>query len=115
MMTDPTPIKRGPGRPRKVIMDDYSRKLVEVDDGPSEPTAAEQIAALNERRAAGKGYIIAPPETLTPQSFRSWLHSVADIGSPDDVVIAWHRCENAILKGQLENEYVALKNTAGAR
>lgn len=94
-----TEIKRGPGRPPK----------------PKEPTAIERIAALNVRRAAGNGYIIAPPEPLTALSFRAWLHAVAEEGSPGDVEIAWHFCNNTITKGQLRNEYDALRDAAGRR
>jgi hypothetical protein len=80
-----------------------------------EVTATERLAALNERRSAGNGYLIAPPEPLTAESFRGWLRSVSEVGSPGDVEIAWHRCENAILKGHLNNEYDALRCAAGAR
>jgi hypothetical protein len=81
-----------------------------------EPTATERIAALNERRAAGNGYIVAPPEPLTAQTFRSWLHSVAEVGSPGDVEVAWHYCRNPAEKAQLLNWYEeTLRPAAGAR
>lgn len=90
------------------------QKMVRGEE-PPEPTATERLAALNERRSAGNGYLIAPPEPLTAESFRGWLHSVSEIGSPGDVEISWHRCQNAILKGHLNNEYDALRGVAGAR
>lgn len=80
-----------------------------------EPTATERLAALNYRRSAGNGYLVAPPEPLTAESFRGWLHAVAEVGSPGDVEIAWHRCQSAPIKAQLNHVYEALKNTAGIR
>lgn len=97
--------------PRKAREQEIERPAAEK----REPTATERIAALNERRSAGNGYLVAPPEPLTAESFRGWLHAVAEVGSPGDVEIAWHRCQNAHVKAKLNHVYEALKGTAGIR
>jgi hypothetical protein len=115
-----------PLKKRMELPEDRGARAAEVDlrqhaqeraerEARSQPTATQQIAALDERRAAGNGFIVAPPERLDAGAFRSWLHAVAEIGHPDDVVIAWHHCQNAHIKGQLLNEYDALRDAAGRR
>ena len=79
-----------------------------------QPTAKERLQALNERRAAGNGYVLPPPEgTFTTTSLRAWLQAVAEVGNPGDVELAWHFCQNPIIKGHLLNEYPAFRDVAG--
>lgn len=96
--------KRGPGRPPK------------VETEKREPTATEQIAALDAKRFLNRGYLVDPPAEMSLAAAHRWLMEVAEVGTAGDVEIAWtHGIQNVYLKEKLRNEYDRLRDVAGQR
>lgn len=112
---------------------------------PAAPTATQQLAQLDELRNANGGYVVPPPPTLSSarllepvdpddrragqavpnkamQEATAWLRAIAEIGSPEDLTLAWETWRipsgtPAIINAKLHllSMFEQLRDSCGAR